>query len=263
MLLKKYFSWIVDFLDLVDSEVPAKSIKIYRKKSWIIILTSLLSLYLFYYLKNYSSLKILLKWLDNIFCMNLFFIFENSYYRELLSYVWWSFWNVALFLLIPIFIIKTIFKEPVSYYGWQIGDTFKHLGLYLFIVCFFIIFIWIYTRFDSSFLYYYPFYKKAGRSLFDFLAWEFLYILQFVALEFFFRGFLLQGLKRVVGSLSIAIMLLPYMMIHLPKMWTEALASIPFGLMLGFLALKSKSIWGGVAIHLSVAITLDVLSILK
>ena len=42
----------------------------------------------------------------------------------------------------------------------------------------------------------YPFYKHAGDSWADFLGWESVYILQFFALEFFFRGFLLHGLKH-------------------------------------------------------------------
>ena len=35
---------------------------------------------------------------------------------------------------------------------------------------------------------YYPICATAGRSWFDFLTWEAVYITQFVALEMFFRG---------------------------------------------------------------------------
>jgi membrane protease YdiL (CAAX protease family) len=57
--------------------------------------------------------------------------------------------------------------------------------------------------------------------------------------------------------MALPVMVIPYMMIHLPKLWPEATGAIVFGLFLGFLALRSRSIWGGVAIHASVALTLD------
>jgi membrane protease YdiL (CAAX protease family) len=38
----------------------------------------------------------------------------------------------------------------------------------------------------------YPFYRLANRSRVDLVLWELLYGVQFIALELFFRGFLLQ-----------------------------------------------------------------------
>jgi len=43
----------------------------------------------------------------------------------------------------------------------------------------------------------------------------------------------------------------------------ETLAAIFAGLVLGILALRSRSIWGGVAIHVAVALTMDATALLR
>ena len=58
--------------------------------------------------------------------------------------------------------------------------------------------IWI-VSLSPSFYTFYPMYGQAGRSWFDLLMWEGMYAGQFVALEFFFRGFLVEGLGRQPG----------------------------------------------------------------
>ena len=92
-------------------------------------------------------------------------------------------------------------------------------------------------------------------------AWEVLYAAQFVSLEFFFRGFLLQGLRRALGSNAIFVMIVPYCMIHYGKPLPETLGAIGAGLILGTLAMRTRSIWGGVLIHIGVAMTMDVLAL--
>ena len=103
--------------------------------------------------------------------------------------------------------------------------------------------------------------RLANRSSFDLWAWEGLYAAQFVSLEFFFRGFILNGLRRALGSNAIFVMIVPYCMIHYGKPMPETLGAIGAGLILGTLALRTRSIWGGVLIHISVALTMDVLAL--
>jgi membrane protease YdiL (CAAX protease family) len=97
----------------------------------------------------------------------------------------------------------------------------------------------------------------------DFLGWEFLYLTQFVCLEFFFRGFVLNALRPAIGANAVWVMCVPYLMIHFPKLWLEATGAILFGLFLGILALRSRSIWGGVFVHAGVAVTMDVAALIK
>lgn len=85
-----------------------------------------------------------------------------------------------------------------------------------------------------------------------------LYALQFIALEFFFRGFLLHGAQPTLKSTNaIWLMCIPYLMIHFPKPWLEAVGALPFGLLLGWLALRSRSIWGGALVHITIAFSMD------
>ena len=101
------------------------------------------------------------------------------------------------------------------------------------------------------------------KSWLDLILWECIYILQFIAVEFFFRGFLVNGLRIPFGSLSIAVMCLPYLMLHFPKLWLESFGAISFGFLLGILALRSKSIWGGVAVHVAIALTMDFMAMMQ
>ncbi len=91
----------------------------------------------------------------------------------------------------------------------------------------------------------------------ELLAVEFVYGLQFVGVEFFFRGFLVFGLKRRFGAYAIVVMMVPYCMIHFGKPLAETLASIIAGLALGFMSLRTRSIVLGVAIHMTVALSMD------
>jgi membrane protease YdiL (CAAX protease family) len=120
--------------------------------------------------------------------------------------------------------------------------------------------VWI-VSLSPSFTAFYPMYGQAGRSWPDLLMWEGMYAGQFIALEFFFRGFLVGGLARYMGIFAVPVAVLPYMMLHFSKLLPEAAASVVAGLVLGYLAWKTKSIWGGVCVHCAVAMTMDLLAL--
>lgn len=187
---------------------------------------------------------------------------RRSEYRELYGYLWWCGVNLLGFLVLPMLAIRFWLKEPLQNYGWQWGEVHLHWRGYLLLATPIIIFAVI-ASFGQDFSNHYPFYSKSYRSWFDLLAWEAIYILQFVAVEFFFRGYLLNGLKRNYGSLAIAVMCLPYLMLHFQKLWPESLGAILFGFFLGVLALMSRSIWGGVMVHVSIALTMDLAAIVQ
>ena len=94
-----------------------------------------------------------------------------------------------------------------------------------------------------------------------FWIWEALYASQFVALEFFFRGFLVQGLAPRFGFGAVFVPMLPYMMIHFGKPLPEAFGSIIAGFALGMLSLKSRTIYWGALVHICVACGMDLLSL--
>ena len=105
-------------------------------------------------------------------------------------------------------------------------------------------------------------YPLASRSLLDLLVSETSYAVQFVAVETFFRGFLLFSLSQVLGAYSIFIAVVPYCLIHWGKPMPETLGAIVAGSVLGVLALRGRSVGPGVAVHVAVALSMDMLALL-
>ena len=181
-------------------------------------------------------------------------------YGQLWSFAWWSGWRFFGYVVLPILAIFAMPGERVRDYFISFKNFLKHLWIYvgLFAIVFPAVLV---VAQQESFLRTYPFYKLANRSSFDFWAWQALYSIQFLSLEFFFRGFILKATAPRFGSGAIFVMLVPYCMIHFGKPMTETLAAIIAGTVLGTLALRTKSIWGGVLIHVGVALTMDLLAV--
>jgi membrane protease YdiL (CAAX protease family) len=59
----------------------------------------------------------------------------------------------------------------------------------------------------------------------------------------------------------VAVMMIPYVMVHFGKPAPETFSAIVAGFALGYLALKSKSFLWGWMLHWGVAITMDIMVI--
>lgn len=169
---------------------------------------------------------------------------------------YWSGAHIILYFIIPALVVKLAFRERLSDYGLKITGWYRKLWVYagafaVVLPCVMLV------RGLPAFQKAYPFYKHAHESWGDFLGWECAYVLQFFALEFFFRGFLLHGLKQRFGYYSVFIMTVPYCMIHFGKPLPETVGAIIAGIFLGTLSLWTRSIWLGVLIHVTVAVAMD------
>jgi membrane protease YdiL (CAAX protease family) len=181
-------------------------------------------------------------------------------YYELVILGYWASWRVLGFLVLPLIAVAAhprLRRKPL---GLSVRDFRKHIWIYavLFVPVFVAVFA---VSFLDEFKTYYPFYTRAHESLFKFAVWELFYIAQFFSLEFFFRGFMIQPVKRYMGSSAIFAMMIPYVMIHITKPLIECFAAVIAGIILGTLALKTRSIWAGFLIHVSVALSMDLLAI--
>jgi uncharacterized protein len=184
-------------------------------------------------------------------------------YYELACYAYWGLACVVGFLVLPALVLRRLRPgEPLSSFGWSAGGLRGH-GLTYLLLFLAVLPLVAVAALRPDFLRTYPFYSHAGRSLFDFLCWEAIYALQFVSLEFFFRGFLLHTLKRDLGAHAIFVAVVPYCMIHFSKPLPEALGAIVAGIVLGTLSLRTGSILGGVMLHVAVAVTMDVLALAR
>jgi len=181
-------------------------------------------------------------------------------YWELWGFAWWSGWRVLGYVVIPVIVIACLPGERLRDFHVSMRGFLKHLWIYVLLFALILPAV-IKASGTSAFRETYPFYRMANRSAFDLWMWEALYAAQFISLEFFFRGFLLQGLRKAMGSNAIFVMLVPYCMIHYGKPLPETLGAIGAGLILGTLAMRTRSIWGGVLIHIGVAVTMDVLAL--
>jgi membrane protease YdiL (CAAX protease family) len=184
---------------------------------------------------------------------------ENAQITSLTS------WTIICFLtyfLLPALVIRLLFRERIRDYGTKLKGAFKDIWIYgvmLAVVLPLVLLASANARFQAT----YPFYRlTAEESLWPyFWRWECQYAIQFLALEFFFRGFLLHGTRHRFGVYSIFVMMVPYCMIHFGKPMPEALAAIIAGIALGFMSLKTRSIWMGAAIHVTVALSMDFASL--
>jgi membrane protease YdiL (CAAX protease family) len=182
-----------------------------------------------------------------------------SSHRDFNQLAFWAVIMIATYWLPAVFAIKVLFHERVRDYGLRVKGILPHVRTYapLYAIAAPLI---IAFSFTASFEEKYPFYHPlAGHSLWPYMyAWWVLYWMQFISLEFFFRGFMVHGLAPRLGWAAIFAMVVPYNMLHYGKPMPEALAAIVGGIVLGTLSLKTRSIWWGAALHISIAFTMDI-----
>lgn len=190
-------------------------------------------------------------------------VFWSSFRRgpwfQLANHAWWAAWRVLGFFLVPALAVK-LMGEDLRDQGLSVKGFRQHLWIYA--LCFGVVLacVLVVSQWES-YNHYYPFYRLSGRSWADLVAWELLYAAQFFSLEFFFRGWWLKACKSAMGSGAIFMMVVPYVMIHFGKPMTETLAAVIAGVVLGTLAMKTRSIWSGFLIHVSVAVSMDLASL--
>jgi len=214
------------------------------------------------YWGNSATFVQLLTWLHGDASEPSFFSeLRTSRFARLMQMAYWALWRVLAYVVIPCVVIRMM-GERVRDQGLATKGFRKHAWIYF--LCFAVVFVCVIgVSFTESFARKYPMYSAADRSWFDLLSWEILYAAQFFALEFFFRGWWLKAMKSALGSHAIFAMVVPYVMIHFGKPGLETVGAIFAGVVLGTLAMKTRSIWSGVLIHVSVALTMDLVSLVQ
>lgn len=176
--------------------------------------------------------------------------------------IYWAFWCFISYFVIPVLVTKFILKTSVRKQGIKIKGIHKNLWIYGVLYLIVLVGVVI-AAFQQSFLNKYPFlYTPPGEWRY-LLIFELFYFSQFCFLEYFFRGYMLFELEKDFGVYAIFIMVIPYCMIHFQKPFLEAMAAIVAGTILGMIALRTRSIFYGVLIHCSVALSMDVAALLR
>jgi membrane protease YdiL (CAAX protease family) len=181
-------------------------------------------------------------------------------FDELWGFGWWAGTRIVGYVF-PFLVWKIFFRrDKLLDLGLRTRGFLDHVWIY-YVFLFAVIPAALIVSTSPDFATYYPFYKNSYRSFFDFLVWEAMYFGQFFALEMFFRGFWLGVLRRSFGSGAIFAMAVPYCMIHYGKPYLEACGAIVAGIALGSLSMKTKSIYQGFLVHITIAVLMDWLSL--
>lgn len=126
------------------------------------------------------------------------------------------------------------------------------------------------ASFLPSFMNQYPMYASTNaHAYFGVPEWvtvagyEFSYGLNFVSIEFFYRGFLVIGMASFLGRGSVLCMASLYCFLHFGKPMGEAISSIFGGFILGVIAYETRTIWGGVIAHIGIAWMMEVVAFVQ
>jgi membrane protease YdiL (CAAX protease family) len=177
---------------------------------------------------------------------------------ELAQLGWWAGWCVAIYVAVPV-AYAVASRQSVRSYGLRLGLFRGELRIFAILLPAIVLGAYLSAgqpRFQQT----YPFYTdwSAGRgTIAGLVAWWGMYAATFVALEFFYRGFMVNAGFRLMGWWTVPAMAAPYCLLHLDKPLPEMVTSLFGGLLLGVVALRTRSILAGVLAHVTLAVGTD------
>jgi len=148
----------------------------------------------------------------------------------------------------------------------NLGINKREINLVPFFIVLLIISPFIFTSaFEKGLSNYYPTYQYAGAAkalgVSDWIPvsiYELFYGLNFFNVELMFRGFMVIAMINFLGRDAVLPMAVFYCSIHFGKPLAEAISSIFGGYLLGAIAFQTRSIWGGVIVHMGLAWLMEV-----
>lgn len=166
-------------------------------------------------------------------------------------------------LAVPAALARFALKKKLGDLGLGIGD--KKAGLIIVTVALPLAALLVLpASHQADFRAEYPLFRAAGQTLSLFVAYELLYAIYYVGWEFFFRGFMLFGLKDAIGAANaVLVQTIPSTLLHIGKPDGEIFAAIVAGVVFGVIALRTRSIVYVFLIHWLIGVTLDLLIVLS
>ncbi len=178
--------------------------------------------------------------------------------REL-THVWSSIlhWPLALIIMLILLILTWKIVQPEEkFYGISAKNI--EWKPYLQMLVFMIPLVAIAST-QADFLAAYPKMKmilplpESSNQFLYKLLFQLSYGSDFISIELFFRGFLILGFVKWVGKDAIIPMACFYCCIHFGKPLGECISSYFGGILLGIIVFNTRSIWGGLMVHLGIA----------
>jgi len=168
--------------------------------------------------------------------LNRYYIVWNDWFNDLLFYA-----------VLPILTVVLILRKNPLDFGLKWG-AFKVWGFYIAIVCFIAAPILLITSHIPSFQKYYI------MEHFNIVNYVLVTCASLFAQEFFYRGFLLFGLKDKFKEGSILIQMIPFFLVHLGKPVLETISTIFTGVLFGYIVYRGRSFWPSFFIHMFINI---------
>lgn len=167
----------------------------------------------------------------------------------------------AVVVILSLYVLGRIGKYPKPLFGTSVKGTdlkpyFILLGLMVPLI--------VIAGMGHDFQQVYPKLKLIGPAASDWffaLLFELSYGLDFFTIELFFRGFLILAFIKYAGKDVILPMAAFYCTIHFGKPLAECISSYFGGLILGAIVYKTRSIWGGLIVHLGIAWMMEIVGL--
>jgi uncharacterized protein len=158
-----------------------------------------------------------------------------------LTYVWQN--DFVYYALLPVLtVLLLLHKHPLKLgLGW--GD-WRTWSRDVALVCAVSVFVLLAASRSASFQQYYAI-KDFNPLMYSLETFVVLF-----AQEFFFRGFLIFGLKDKLKEAAIFVQVIPFVLVHFGKPELETLSTILTGILFGYIAYRGRSFWPAYIIHI-------------
>jgi len=163
--------------------------------------------------------------------------------------------ELAFLLALPLLLLPLLGIRPRDA-GITVGKTgqcLKFVTLALFVSLPFLFFAAQLPAFNS----YYPLFGWARDSPLNLAAYEVLILSLMLTTEFFFRGFLMMGMRGIGQPGALLVQNIPYTLVHLGKPMLELPASFFAGLAFGWIDFKAGSVLPSTILHWSINVAFD------
>ncbi|MEM9672056.1 MAG: CPBP family intramembrane glutamic endopeptidase [Bacteroidota bacterium] len=209
-------------------------------------------------------------WVRSLFCLIVLAVDKSFHYHNypIQQYLPPETWAYTIRLtkqltgmlttLLPLYIFyRWLDQRANNFYGLTIRNLDPKPYLFMLLI---MMPLTVLASFNEGFLQNYPRYQPnyveafwEGPGWLPALAYELAYGLDFLNIELLFRGFMVLGMGIVMGRAAIVPMVVTYAFLHFGKSAGETVSSIFGGYILGVIAYQSRSVFGGVLIHVGVA----------
>lgn len=168
---------------------------------------------------------------------------------------------VGLIYVISPLLLLLLFKRTPKDFGINLGNPKQWMKEVFFFYAIFLIILIIAFKF-TNLKTVYPLYRKAAHGMSYFFFYQLIQLWYMLGWEFFFRGFMLFGLEKTFGRMSVVIQAIPFALWHFKKPKIEAYGAIFAGIFLGIIGLRARSFLPCVLLHYLIIVTADILGLI-